>query len=359
MGNTLETVAERMSVIVQWVNAPFVTNVWMWSESDSVNDWVSQCCIWVLVVNFSSQWKTSLSMKTKSHFFKKPKILFNRSISELWWNAFISILSHQFDWLSTDKSIALFNKLNCEFIESIEIVTGVSDFPRFITHEADILLDVFDVLNVLFQWICIIKSQVALSIWHFSLHEVESHGFTVTNMKIPIWFRWESCQNNWTKLLVSGIKNFFWIYGWFHLPTNQLINIFNMEFLFFSLCTFLFLLDGLFSRLFLFIDCNVFWKSFSFPCLLKQVFKSLTFNKWKFFLDLDQEINFLWLWGGLSNTFFNYFLDLFLSKLNSNTTILEELLHDDPTFRLLILEVLNGEIKLTGVWNVTTSYMFG
>jgi hypothetical protein len=53
--NTFKTVTERVSVIIQRINAPFVTDVWMWGEPDSVNDRVSQCCVGVFVVDSGSQ----------------------------------------------------------------------------------------------------------------------------------------------------------------------------------------------------------------------------------------------------------------------------------------------------------------
>lgn len=55
MGDSFKTVAKWVSVVVQGVNAPFVSDVGMGSESDSVNDRVSQGGVGMLVVDFSSQ----------------------------------------------------------------------------------------------------------------------------------------------------------------------------------------------------------------------------------------------------------------------------------------------------------------
>ena len=55
MGDSFETVAKWVSVVVQGVNTPFVSNVGMGSESNSVNDRVSQGGVGMLVVDFSSQ----------------------------------------------------------------------------------------------------------------------------------------------------------------------------------------------------------------------------------------------------------------------------------------------------------------
>ena len=55
MGDSFKTVAKWVSVVVQGVNAPFVSDVGMGSESDSVNDRVSQGGVGMLVVDFSPQ----------------------------------------------------------------------------------------------------------------------------------------------------------------------------------------------------------------------------------------------------------------------------------------------------------------
>ena len=148
-------------------------------------------------------------METKSHLFEKLEVLLDWSISELRWHSIVSVLSHQFDRLSTNKSVALLNQLNCKFVEPIKIITCVCDFPGFVAHEFDIFLDIFNELDVFFQWICVIESQITFSRRDFGLHEVEPHGFAVTDVKVSVGLRWESGQNDFTEFLVSCIQNFF------------------------------------------------------------------------------------------------------------------------------------------------------
>lgn len=129
--------------------------------------------------------------------------------------------------------------------------------------------------------------------------------------------------------------------------------------LFSSLSSFLFLLSDLFCWFFSLFCSNLFWKTFSFPSLIKQIFKCFTFNKWKLFFNLNEEINFLWLLICFNNTFFNDFLNLFWSKFNTNTTIFGKLFQIYTSFKLFIFKILNGEVKLTGVRNTTATDMFG
>lgn len=163
----------------------------------------------MFVVNFGPQRQTSFRVKTQSHFFKKRKVFLDWPISEFRRNTFISVLSHDFDCLSTDKSVSLLDELDSEFIKFIKVVTCMCDGPGFVTHELYVLLNVFNVLDIFFQWVCIIESQVTFSRGHLGLHEVKSHCFAMTNVKVSVGFRWESGQYDWTELLVSSIQYFF------------------------------------------------------------------------------------------------------------------------------------------------------
>ncbi len=81
-------------------------------------------------------------------------------------------------------------------MEELKVIGGMCNFPWLIAHKVDIFFDVFNVLNIFFSWVGIVKSQIAFSFADSSLHEVESHGFAVTYMKVAVGLRWESSQNN-------------------------------------------------------------------------------------------------------------------------------------------------------------------
>lgn len=131
-----------------------------------------------------------------------------------------------------------------------------------------------------------------------------------------------------------------------------------MENLFFNcLCLFLLFASFLWS-LFLFVNGDVFRESFQFPCLVKEILKSFSLNKWKLFFNLNEEINFFRLLIGVCDVFFNDFFDLFRGEFDSNATILFELLQNDTALILFIFQVIDGEIELTGVRNGFTSNVF-
>lgn len=55
MSNAFNTIAERMSKVVERVDAPFIAYMGMSMESDSINNGISESGIGVFIVDFSSK----------------------------------------------------------------------------------------------------------------------------------------------------------------------------------------------------------------------------------------------------------------------------------------------------------------
>ena len=55
MSNALETITKRMSVVVERIDAPFITNMGMSMVFDSVNNWISESGIRTFIVDFSTK----------------------------------------------------------------------------------------------------------------------------------------------------------------------------------------------------------------------------------------------------------------------------------------------------------------
>jgi len=86
----------------------------------------------------------------------------------------------------------------------------MSNFPRFIAHELNVLLYVLNVFNVFFSWVGIVKTKITLSSFvDFGLHEVESHSFAMSNMQITIGLRWKTCQDDVSEFINSILDKFF------------------------------------------------------------------------------------------------------------------------------------------------------
>lgn len=85
----------------------------------------------------------------------------------------------------------------------------MSNFPWLISHKVNVFFNVFDIFNVLFCWICIVKPQIAFTFAYSSLHEIESHSFTMADVKVAVGLRWESSEDNISKFINSVLQKFF------------------------------------------------------------------------------------------------------------------------------------------------------
>jgi hypothetical protein len=86
----------------------------------------------------------------------------------------------------------LFDELDGIGMQDLEVIRSVCHFPGLIAHEVDILLDVLDILDVLLGWVGIVETEVAMSLAHLGLHEVETHGLAMSNVKVAIGLWWET-----------------------------------------------------------------------------------------------------------------------------------------------------------------------
>jgi hypothetical protein len=94
-------------------------------------------------------------------------------------------------------------------VQNVEVIGGVSDFPRFVPHEINIFLNVDDILDVFFGGIGVVEPQITVSFADFGLHKVEPHGFAVADMQIAVGLRGKPCEHNVSKLIDAILKQLF------------------------------------------------------------------------------------------------------------------------------------------------------
>ena len=81
MGYAFDAVAQRMGVVVERVDAPFVAYVRVMVEFDPVDDWISQSCIGMLDVDLCSQGISAFFVQAQSHLVEQSEVLFDWSVS--------------------------------------------------------------------------------------------------------------------------------------------------------------------------------------------------------------------------------------------------------------------------------------
>lgn len=174
----------------------------------------------MFAIDFSPQHVFSLFIQSHFHFFKELQIFFNTSISIFWRKALSSTFLHFFLCFRAHKSISLLYQLNCESVEVPKVVTGVCDFPWFISHPVYIFFHIVNKLLIFLYWVCIIKSKITLSFGYSSLHKIKSHSLTVTNVEITIWLRRKTGKDTWTEFTISFLQVFLCIDCWVHFSAN-------------------------------------------------------------------------------------------------------------------------------------------
>lgn len=220
VSDTFKTITDGMGVVVKGVDAPLVSHMGMVMESDSVNNWISHCGVWVLGVDPCPQRVGTFFIQSHAHLVEQSEVVLNRSVSILRGESFSSLFPHFLCRLGADEGIALFDELNCKLVELFEVIGGVGHLPRFVAHPLDVFFNVFNELLVFFGGVGIVKSQIALSVIDFGLHEVESHRLAMAYVEVSVGFGREPGQNDISELVDSVLQKFFGVQGRFHFSAN-------------------------------------------------------------------------------------------------------------------------------------------
>lgn len=103
------------------------------------------------------------------------------------------------------------DKLLGQFIQSIEVVTGVSDSHRLETQPFHDIFDGFEILLLLTGRVGIVIAQIALASMVLGETKVDGNGFAVTDVEVPVGFGGKSCHDiiPHGSLVVDTVKETF------------------------------------------------------------------------------------------------------------------------------------------------------
>jgi len=133
MSNIFKRINDAMSVIVSWIDTPFVSRMWMANESDSVSDEISHVWVNVLHVHLNSEATFTFFHSSLSHHFEQFEIFFNSSISKRRVLHCISVFFHFFSFLMANVGLILFDKTNSHVVKLLEVIGRRSDLEWFIS----------------------------------------------------------------------------------------------------------------------------------------------------------------------------------------------------------------------------------
>lgn len=81
MRDVLQAVDDTVLHVIGWVEAPFISSVWMWLELDTIRYGIAHAWVRVLHVDLHPHAGLLLVEVSFAHQFEQPEILFNRGIA--------------------------------------------------------------------------------------------------------------------------------------------------------------------------------------------------------------------------------------------------------------------------------------
>lgn len=210
-----------MGEIVEWVNAPFILCVWMRSISDSVDNWISEGGVGVLVIDLSSEHGFTLIPETSLHFLEDSEVFLDWSISEGTWCSILSGLLHFVLGLVADVGLALLDELDSKIVKDLEVIGGVGGSPGLVAEPGDVFDDVINIFLALSFWVGVIESQVTISLVLTGEFELESHRLGVSDVEVTIGFRGESGEDLVTESLLLPLGGFGCVEGGIKVSGDQ------------------------------------------------------------------------------------------------------------------------------------------
>lgn len=101
----------------------------------------------------------------------------------------------------TNIGTVFLNKILCEFVQAIKIITRIGDFDGLETQPLNHACDSSEIFLLFLGGVCIIISKITNASMILCKSEVDCDSFTVPQVKETIGFGWKAGDN-----LIAGFK---------------------------------------------------------------------------------------------------------------------------------------------------------
>ena len=95
----------------------------------------------------------------------------------------------------TNITLVAFDELHGQVVESVEIVAGVGNPPRFIAKPSYRLQDALKILAFLSLRIRVVISKVCFATMMSGVTKIHENGFGMSDVEISVWLRREACPD--------------------------------------------------------------------------------------------------------------------------------------------------------------------
>ena len=185
--HSLEVVRLTVCEVVHWIYVPTTTSaVVRVSSDDAVHDWVAEVHVRVGHVYLRAEYHLAVFNLAVLHGLEESEVLVDWTVAVwrcyTWLGRCTFLLSYLLGSLFVDIGLALFDKLNSEVVELLEIVGSVVDIAPFEAQPSDVLLDRIYVFHIFFDGVGVVKSEVAYAVVFLCDAKVHADGFHVSDV---------------------------------------------------------------------------------------------------------------------------------------------------------------------------------
>ena len=199
VGNVLDGIRQAVRKIVHGIDAPRISCAMVRGMLDAVDEGVSHVHVGMRHVDFGAQYAMPFGKLPLLHAIQESEALFGGAIAVGAWFAWrveiASILADLFWRQFADIGFFHANKLLGPEVELIEVVGGIKELIPLKAKPADVFLDGFDILNVFFDRVCVVKAQVACAVKGTGQAKIEAYGFGMADVQVAVGFRRETRGN--------------------------------------------------------------------------------------------------------------------------------------------------------------------
>ena len=225
--DSLDSILDRMSKVIHWINAPGVAGSVVGHMSNTVDDRITHVHVRRCHIDLGTKNFFSIGIFAFFHFFKKLEIFFNRTVTV---RALFSRICQSSTVLAdligsqvTDISFSFFDQFDGCFIHLSKVIRSKEKSVLPVsTKPFDISFNRFYKFTFFFCRVCIIKTHIKLAVVFLGKSVIQKNGFGMSDMEVSIRLRWEAgvygIINTLCKVFINDVFNKIFRNGFvFHL----------------------------------------------------------------------------------------------------------------------------------------------
>ena len=200
MGDAFQSILNWMSIVIQRIDAPFVTLTMMMCMNDTVDCRVTQVHVWRCHVDFCAESVASVREFAIFHTLEQIEIFLNRTVA-VWalltrFGQSAAVFAHLVSAQIVNICFAFFDEFDCKLIAFIKVIGTVVDTAGwFSTQPAQILFDGFYIFIVFTNRVGVVKTEIKQTAIFLSSSGIDPDCFCRTDVQVAVWFWWETGVN--------------------------------------------------------------------------------------------------------------------------------------------------------------------